>query len=333
MTALWKRYLAFLVIPALLFVSSCSDDETTNPVTPTKSEVEKLIETLEGANGNYLKNDCPAIVTAQNVYEDLNGAKKFYIVDVRSAADYALGHVPGAVNVAIADILNHMKSVNVAQYDKIVIICYTGQSAAWTTAILRLSGYTKAFSMKFGMSSWNKDFDRITTNINSQYAGTFVKTETAKPAAGNLPTINTGKSTGEEILAARIAEVHGAGYSASSIQVANVMPDPTQYFIINYWPLAEYTGIGHIPGAIQYTPKSDLQLSAFLKTLPTDKTIVVYSYTGQTSANVAAVLRVMGYDAKSLSFGTQAMIWQTMKDAGKTHFDANVDCMNFDYEK
>ena len=65
----------------------------------------------------------------------------------------------------------------------------------------------------------------------------------------------------------------------------------------------EHYDWGHINGAIQYTPKTSLLLDADLKTLPTDKTIVVYCYTGQTSAHVASYLRVLGYDAYTLTFG------------------------------
>ncbi|RLD92338.1 MAG: hypothetical protein DRJ13_16695 [Bacteroidetes bacterium] len=68
----------------------------------------------------------------------------------------------------------------------------------------------------------------------------------------------------------------------------------------------------HIDGAIQYTPKVDIAMDAALKTLPTDKTIVVYCYTGQGSANLTAYLRLVGYDAKSLKYGTNAMIHDDM---------------------
>jgi rhodanese-related sulfurtransferase len=56
----------------------------------------------------------------------------------------------------------------------------------------------------------------------------------------------------------------------------------------------------------------DLKLSTNLKTLPTDKSIVVYCYTGQTSASTAFILRTLGYDAKSLSYGANAMFYDTM---------------------
>jgi rhodanese-related sulfurtransferase len=324
--------LALLVIPVLLFIAGCSKDDD-SPVQPTINESELLVQALEGADGGYLNTTCPAIVDAKLVYEDINGPKKWYLIDVRAAADYALGHVATAVNVPIANILEHMKTITPNSYEKIVIICYTGQSAAYTTAILRMAGYSNAFSMKFGMSSWHKDFDRVTSKVSSQYISQFVATDFPKAAAGSLPTISTGKTTGADILKVRVDSVLAQTYSKVSIDAATVMANPANYYIVNYWPVSDYTLCKHIPGAIQYTPKADLKLSTFLKTLPTDKTIVVYCYTGQTSGNVATILRVMGYDARSLSFGTNGMIWQTMKDNSKTRFEQAVDCNDFPYVK
>ena len=52
--------------------------------------------------------------------------------------------------------------------------------------------------------------------------------------------------------------------------------------------------------------------TSHLNTLPTDKSVVVYCYTGQTSAHVAGYLRVLGYDAKSMLFGVNGMAWDNM---------------------
>ena len=129
---------------------------------------------------------------------------------------------------------------------------------------------------------------------------------------GNLPALNTGKSVGSEILAARVDDVLAEGFGAAAIGAADVYANLDNFYIINYWPTTHYADPGHIEGAMQYTPKETISLAADLKTLPTDKTIVVYCYTGQTSANMAAYLRVLGYDAKSLKFGANAMIYDNM---------------------
>ena len=59
-----------------------------------------------------------------------------------------------------------------------------------------------------------------------------------------------------------------------------------------------------------------------------DETVVVYCYSGQTSAYVTAYLKVLGYDAKSLKFGANTMIWNRIP-AGK--FVTASAVMDYDY--
>jgi rhodanese-related sulfurtransferase len=332
---LLRQYALLLVmaLPLIVIATGCSDDES-DPVTPPAvNESELLVQELEGANGNYLNVACPAITGADAVYEDAYGAQEMYLIDIRSASDFSTGHVKGAHNVAFTDVLSHVSSL--PKDKKIVIICYSGQTAAFTTALLRMSGYTNASSMKFGMSSWNSAFDRITSKCSSSYDGIFTKDATAKGPMNDMPAINTGKTTGAAILEARVAEVYANGFSPYTVAAKDVIENPNNYYVVNYWGDADYSGIGHIPGAMQYTPKADLASDTYLKTLPTDKIIAVYCYTGQTSANVAAILAVMGYDAKTVTYGTQSMIWQTMHDAGKTAWDASSTsyCHEYPYEQ
>ncbi|NQT97529.1 MAG: hypothetical protein HQ562_07290 [Candidatus Marinimicrobia bacterium] len=54
---------------------------------------------------------------------------------------------------------------------------------------------------------------------------------------------------------------------------------------------------------------------------------VPYCWTGQTSALVTAWLTVLGYDAKSLKFGVNSMIYDDLAEAKK--WSAS---MNYDYE-
>jgi rhodanese-related sulfurtransferase len=324
----FPKFYYLLLAVTLVFVGCSSDDD--NPITPNVNESLELNKAIEGADGGYMNVAAPAIKSADEVNEALASNKNWYIVDVRSATDYAAGHIQSAVNVPVAEIVDHVLALNHASYETIAVVCYTGQSAGWGTALLRMSGVTNAFSMKYGMSSWNPATDRITSKCSDNYVSHFVNTASPpKNTMGELPAISTGKSTGADILAARVKSVLAEGYGPAAITPEVLLSDPSQYYIVNYWPMADYTTIGHINGSIQYTPKADLKFATFLKTLPTDKTIVVYCYTGQTSANVAAVLRVMGYNAKSLAYGTNGMIWTKMSTSGKTFFKAENDTRNY----
>ena len=81
---------------------------------------------------------------------------------------------------------------------------------------------------------------------------------------------------------------------------------------------------------MQYTPKETIKLSADLKTLPTDKAVVIYCYTGQNSAFLTAYLRVLGYDAKSLLYGANGMIYDHLSDAGLTVW-SDAQIMGYEY--
>lgn len=317
-------FLLYLFIAAtfVFFNTGCSDDE--DPITPDPiNESEVLVQYLEGA-GDFINTSAPAMITATDLNALLTDPT-VSIIDIRSATDFAAGHIQGAVNVTVADLLNYYQTNNLSTKSKVVIACYTGQTAGFATTILRLAGYNNVFDLKWGMCSWayptrwqNAVINGTTNPITKQ------TTANAKNAAGNLSRVSTGKTTGTEILVDRLAALGTEGFGAASIDRTTLYQNLSNYYIINYWPAAEYDQ-GHIEGAIQYTPKNDFKLAQFLKTLPTNKTIVVYCYTGQTSAHVAAYLRVLGYDAKSLLYGANNLFYDTMP--GTKWVD--TECKNF----
>ena len=269
----------------------------------------------------------PSIISAADL-QTANAAGQVYIIDLRAANDYDNGHIANAVNVTAGDILNHVDNTDLSGYQKIAVVCYSGQSAAWATSILRLHGYNNAYSLGFGMASWNLSCTGSWDNsIGNGYATYFEGNAETKPAEGDLPDLNTGYDTGEDILESRTNTILGEGFGTNAVAItaATVTQNLDNYYIVNYWPEGEYLNPGHLEGAYQYTPKGSLTLATDLKTLPTDKPIVVYCYTGQTSAYMAAYLRVLGYDAKTLLFGANGMIYDQMTKAKWTNpYDAQT---------
>lgn len=330
------NFLWYLLLSAVIFVAGCSKDEETPTTTPV-NESEVLATYLESTNCPYGKDfvntDMPTITTAEDVHT-LNTAGQVYIIDLRSAEDYAPGHITGSHNVALADILTHIEGVDMDIYLKVAIVCYTGQTAGYAASILRLMGYEKVFSMKWGMCAWHADFaSKWNTAIanGNAYATQFTATATEKGPAGSLPTLSTGKTTGQEILEARVATLLTDGFSPATITNTVLFENLSNYYIVNYWPANHYAVPGHIPGAMQYTPKETMKLAADLKTLPTDKQVVVYCYSGQTSAFLAAYLRLLGYDARSLLYGANGMIYDMMVNAGITSVFSDAQIMGYEY--
>lgn len=327
---LYKTSSLFLV--ALLFVSliSCSEDDSTEP---SIDESAILIEYLEGTAGDFINTAAPAMKTATDIYTNISANADVAVLDIRAAADFEKGRIPNAVNVTLAEIVNYYKTNNLASKEAVYVACYTGQTASFATSLLRLLGYSNTWTLKFGMSSWNEEFSASWDGaISNGKAAQFVTDATAKGAAVSMPTLSTGLSDPAAILEARVNALLTEGFGVASIANADVFAALDNYYIVNYWPENHYS-LGHIPGAMQYTPKADLKSATFLKTLPTDKDVVVYCYTGQTSAFVTAFLRVLGYNAKSLKFGTNAMIYDLMVTNSMTIWDKEHYCMNYEFEK
>ena len=288
-------------------------------------EFDTLITYLEGEGGDYLNTAAPKIIGASDVMAE--GLDNWTILDMRTGdkygpdttgtwtmepngvADFDDGHIAGATMVGLPDIMAYAEA-NLSMGEKVLVACYTGHNAGHAVAILNLLGYD-AYSLKFGMSSWNADFDLWSNKVSSNYSDMFVSNaDPGKPAPAGFPVIETGEKTGPDILKARITNLVSSG--TRFVGAADVIAALDDYYIVNYWPEADYLGMGHLPGAHQYTPKSSLAMTTKLGTLPTDKPIAVYCYSGQTGSQVAVYLSLLGYDAYDVTYGTNGMMYDAM---------------------
>jgi rhodanese-related sulfurtransferase len=236
------------------------------------------------------------------------GISTYHILDIRSAAYFALGHIPGAVNTTMANVVTAATGVT----KPILVVCYTGQNAAVANVALRLSGFPTSKILKWGMTSWNPLFDKITASISNQAKGhaNWSTTNTVKtPVLFSLPKLaetdfTAADTTGAKILAKRVAYMLSQGFKG--VNAADVLTTPANYFIVNYWTEADVNTYGHIKGA--YRLNETLLLGDGMKNLDPAAKITVYCWTGQTSALVTAYLNVLGYDASGIRFGANAMI-------------------------
>lgn len=316
---------------SLFFVTTSCEKDEAEAINESMVLAQYLESTDSPLKKDFVNTDMPTLIGATEV-RTLNTTNQVYIIDIRSVADFTAGHIANAHNVAFADLLTHIKGVNLASYTKVAIVCYTGQTAGYGASLLRLMGYDKVFSMKWGMSSWNTAFaGKWNSAVSNAYASQFVTTSTAKAAKGDMPVLSTGKTTGQEILEARVATLLAEGFTPASTSGQTVFGNLTANYILNYWPANQYA-FGHVPGAVQYTPKETIKYTVDLTTLPANKPVVVYCYTGMTSAYLTAYLRLLGYDAKSLLFGVNGMSYDMMVANSLTTWKAS-EIMGYDFVK
>ena len=267
-----------------------------------------LAEFLEGGT-NWVNDMTGWIVTYTDGIEN-----DYFVLDIRSADDfndvddeYDLDHLEGAVN---ADMTTMWDAVDGVTGD-ILVVCYSGQSASYAHMLLRLKGYN-AYVLKFGMSIVAAEHDKWSTNCSNEYADHENWVDDAAPELPGyeFPVLDPGGlETAEEILDAQI-DVAIAAWPRL-ITAATVMEDPTLYNIVNYWGVADYDLYGHIAGAYQVDPKT-LTMAENLSAFSPEVQNVIYCWTGQTGAAVAAYMTVIGYDIVDLKFGCNAMIYDEL---------------------
>lgn len=299
MKKLFQVLLALLIVN-VVFLSSCKED-TPEVVPPTAESA--ILTTYLAANSLDLNNVISSVegnkfVSAPAAAADVAGK---YIIDIRSAADFTTGHIEGAVNSTIANILTEAAN---AGDNQILVACYTGQTACYATALLRLYGYTEAQALKWGMSSWSATTDKWTPNIADSGDGELSTEAAPENTVYESPVLTTGETLGEEILKARVEAVV-AEWGEATVSSANVVASPGDYFVNNYFSADHYVSFGHIQGAVRVSPL--LISDESINYIDPSKAVVTYCYTGQTSAVITAYLRVLGYNAKSMLFGMNGL--------------------------
>jgi len=225
-----------------------------------------------------------------------------YIIDLRSATDFASGHIASAVNVEFKNILTEATK---AAGKPILVVCYTGQISTYVATLLRMYGYVDASALKWGMSGWNASFDKWTANCKDLKTDANWNTDVVTSAIFGSPKLETGLITGSEILKKRVETVVASGFK--SIAPAVVLASPSEYYINTYISAAHYTGFGHIKGAYRINPL--LITDGTVSNLDPSKKIVTICYTGLISGSVSAWLNVLGYDAYVSLWGLNGMTY------------------------
>ena len=98
----------------------------------------------------------PPLISPQVLLE--RQAKKdpsLFVLDVRTAKEFAEGHVPGAVNVPYDQVASRLAQI---PKDKdVVLYCRSGRRTALAGEVLKANGYSKLEHLQGDMQAWLQD--------------------------------------------------------------------------------------------------------------------------------------------------------------------------------
>lgn len=208
-------------------------------------------------------------------------------VDLRSPEDYAAGHIVGAVNIPYAKVGENLEVLPMNK--QIIFQCYTGQTSAQVAALANMLGFNAVSfrgGMKFGWTPLELGEDTLVTE------------------AVELPAAKTPELDGEEQIvwdAVKAYFKEGENYIISAEELNGLIEEnPDAITVLSIRSPEDYAA-GHIPTAINIPFK---QVGANIDQIPMNRPVYVYCYTGQTAGITVAPMRIMGYNAISMSRGT-----------------------------
>jgi len=311
----FKRFDLFFILflPFFLPFSACVQKSHPAGITPSVEETTILLNYLE-ENGNIVNSPgLPSIINASEVFENLENPG-LLVIDIRPKYEYNQGFIPRAINVLPGEILDFFETkIDPNDYELIVLTCPNGSLSGYVNAVLLFLGYENVSTMRFGMSSWSNTVarDYWLSAIGDTLEGSLELTPNPKNAPGPLPAIATGETDGRNILLRQARKILNVSITDVEIGINEVLAKPDKYYLVSYWPEHHYNE-GHIPGSIHYQPKKSLYSLQDIRTLPTDRPIVLYCYSGHHTAFVAPFLHLLGYEAYNLSYGANSFTHTTM---------------------
>lgn len=318
-----QLYFVSLFILASIIISfeGCSGKKTDKKQEAPKEVMNQVILGKETSlllknlkeNGDYVNSkNYPSLIKASIVNESLG--KNILVIDLRSSKEFSEGHIKGAVNKRFEDLPVYFETgIKPFEYDKIILVSEDGQVSSYTTSLLRLMGYGNVYSMRWGMSAWNKKYaiEGWLKGVSAKHESALETKVNERTASLGMPELNTGLSTGAEIGISRAKKLFDEGTADILVSADEVFSNPQKYYIINLERKDKYED-GHIPGAVRYKPEGTLGYPEELSSIPTGKTIVVYCGTGHNSGFATAYLRLFGYDARTLRYGNNGFMYDKM---------------------
>ena len=270
---------------------------------PTLDTGETEATAIAQARAQAFLAEWSPVISVEALFENLNDGDTDndpFVLSVRSAEHYDVGHIAGAYNIPWREVAQPDHLAYLPTDKQIVDYCYTGHTGQVAATVLGLLGYDVT-NLKFGIMGWTDDTDVLATEPFSAPAAYPVETE-----VNELPGAETGASAGEftalaEHITARLADWAPTISPDALYENLNDGDEANDPFVLSVRSREHYD-LGHVPGAYNI-PWREIASDESLAYLPTDREIVVYCYTGHTGQVAATILNLLGYDVTNLKFG------------------------------
>jgi rhodanese-related sulfurtransferase len=92
--------------------------------------------------------------TPMQATQMLNRGKTTAVVDVRSAEEFAAGHLRDAKNIPLADLATRVKELDKAKLKTVIVVDQGGKHADKAARQLKAAGFDDIYSLEGGIAAW-----------------------------------------------------------------------------------------------------------------------------------------------------------------------------------
>ncbi|UOQ93947.1 sulfurtransferase TusA family protein [Halobacillus shinanisalinarum] len=126
----------------------------------TVEEEEVLMHYVRKASEAETKGETKheVITDLEDLRNKVDGDEDLSIIDVREQAEFAFGHIPGAINIPLGEIEERFQELN--QDDELHVICRTGSRSDLAAQKLSEKGFKHVKNVIPGMSTWEGSMEQ-----------------------------------------------------------------------------------------------------------------------------------------------------------------------------
>ena len=93
-------------------------------------------------------------IAASELHARQGSEAPLVVIDVRTANEYASGHIPGAVNIPFDEVAQRIAEVDAP--NGVALYCMVGPRARKGEAALLAAGHTAVFHLDGGLAAWKQ---------------------------------------------------------------------------------------------------------------------------------------------------------------------------------
>ena len=85
----------------------------------------------------------------------INRGKSTAVIDVRSADEFAAGHLRDAKNMPLADLANRIGELDKNKVKTVILVCQSGARAGKAARQLKSAGFEDIYTLEGGVNAWS----------------------------------------------------------------------------------------------------------------------------------------------------------------------------------